>query len=1189
MMIRRCTQAVSVFCFFVACSALSFGVSSPTGSSATVPATCTGGSSLNGWYGIMVSGGRYLSGAVNFNGACGLTGSSLTGALSGQASSTTSVTGTYGQNSDGTYNLTLNLAGQSAAQTYTMGISASGTKAVGIESDNSAVAVIDIESQLTSLSNGYNTASLTGAYAVSCSGSGVDLNYVTFDGKGNLSGSNPYDNGSGQGSNTYSGTYSVNSDGSFSGALTGSYSSYTFNGVIDNGLTEIEYTYDQNGNEVISCSGRQSASTTANLTGYYGMVVGGNATNGLGGGKYLSGSVYFNGAGTLSATNLNGGINTQYVNSTATGTYVVNSDNTITITMTLSGQTTVQTYIVAVSEGGNEADGIETDGTAQAIIDLQAQLVNNSTSYSTASLNGTYAAYCAGSEVDVNYVTFDGNGNQTGVDPYDNGSYGDNPYVGTYTVNPDGTFSGGFSGAYASYTLTGVIDNANSEIEYTYNYATDGGQVYCIGDSTYGPVGTNPVAAAPSFNPAPGSYSTAQTVTLSSSTPGAKIYYTTNGVTPTSSSLPYSTTITVNPNTTIEAIAVATGYNNSPIAAGTYFLGAAQQTAATPMFSPLPGTYPSTQSVTLSDTTPGAVIHYTTNGNPPNATSPVYSTPISVSTTTTIEAIAIATGYSNSMIATGLYTITPTAATPTFNPLPGTFSSTQSVTLSDTTPGAVIHYTTNGTAPGATSPVYSTPISVSTTTTIEAIAIATGYNNSLVATGVYTISPVNSGGTVVNLSSYYNVDGIASVGTPPKNGGFDNASYAYNSSLLGTSLTYQGLSFTLGPVNAADAVDNQTISLPTGQYSQIVLLGAGTFGSQINQSIVVNYTDGSNSTFTQSFSDWGGPKGYTGETTVSSTATRITPNGTVSTNGPWYVYGYTFALTAGKTVSSVKLPNNRNVIFLGIGLTGQAGILSGYYNAFGIATVGNSPPGGGFDNDGYSYNSSLLGTSLSYQGQTFTLGSPNVLDAVFSQTMSVTAGQYNQLFLLGAAVNGAQTNQGVVVYYTDGSSTTFTQNFSDWAHPSNYSGETTVIQTANRITPSGQTQNGTFDVYGYAFSLNSSKTVSRIGLPNSRNVVFLAAGLGGTAAGTPIVPYIQVGNGAWQQISTVTVGFFTSVNLGPQPLTGGSWSWTGPNGYTSTSRQINNIPLYFGTNNYVATYTNTAGVKTTQVFTITLN
>jgi hypothetical protein len=88
---------------------------------------------------------------------------------------------------------------------------------------------------------------------------------------------------------------------------------------------------------------------------------------------------------------------------------------------------------------------------------------------------------------------------------------------------------------------------------------------------------------------------------------------------------------------------------------------------------------------------------------------------------------------------------------------------------------------------------------------------------------------------------------------------------------------------------------------------------------------------------------------------------------------------------------------------------------------------------------------------------------------------------------------------------------------------------------------------------------------------------------------TQITPYIQVDGQSWQQTNNVTVTACNhNVNLGPQPVSGGSWSWTGPKGYTSTSRQINNIPLVTGTNTFVATYTNPSGCQSQQTFTITV-
>ncbi|MGB9337091.1 MAG: chitobiase/beta-hexosaminidase C-terminal domain-containing protein, partial [Candidatus Acidiferrales bacterium] len=181
-------------------------------------------------------------------------------------------------------------------------------------------------------------------------------------------------------------------------------------------------------------------------------------------------------------------------------------------------------------------------------------------------------------------------------------------------------------------------------------------------------------AATPTFSPAPGTYATAQQVTLSDTTGGATIYYTTNGSTPTTSSTKYTGAISVAVTTTIKAIAAATGFLNSAVASGTYTL---ETPAATPTFSPAPGTYATAQQVTLLDTTSGATIYYTTNGSTPTTSSTKYTGAISVTVTTTIKAIAAATGFLNSAVASGTYTIETPAATPTFSPAPGTYATTQ--------------------------------------------------------------------------------------------------------------------------------------------------------------------------------------------------------------------------------------------------------------------------------------------------------------------------------------------------------------------------------------------------------------------------------------------------------------------------------------------------------------------------------
>jgi len=168
--------------------------------------------------------------------------------------------------------------------------------------------------------------------------------------------------------------------------------------------------------------------------------------------------------------------------------------------------------------------------------------------------------------------------------------------------------------------------------------------------------------------------------------------------------------------------------------------------AATPTFSPPGGTYASDQSVTISCATSGVPIYYTTNGSTPTTSSTPYTGAISVAghgTTMTIKAIATAPGYSSSAVGNATYTISyPAAATPTFSPPGGTYTSDQSVTLSCTTSGATIYYTTNGSTPTTSSTLYTGAVTATVSgsgTTIKAISTAPWYSNSEVgiATFIY--------------------------------------------------------------------------------------------------------------------------------------------------------------------------------------------------------------------------------------------------------------------------------------------------------------------------------------------------------------------------------------------------------------------------------------------------------------------
>ena len=429
-----------------------------------------------------------------------------------------------------------------------------------------------------------------------------------------------------------------------------------------------------------------------------------------------------------------------------------------------------------------------------------------------------------------------------------------------------------------------------------------------------------PIAAAPAFSPPPGGYTSAQSVTLASATAGAAIYYTTNGTTPTTASIPYTGAIAVAATTTINAIAVAAGYSNSAVSAGTYTI--TPPVAATPAFGLAPGTYVGSQSVTLASATPGAVIYYTTNGALPTTASTLYSAAITVTATTTINALAVASGYTSSAVATGTYTITapPSAAAPTFSPAPATYTTAQSVTLASATAGASIYYTTNGAAPTAAATLYTSPITVSATTTIKAIAVATGYTNSAVTTGGYTITGP-AGPVSVSLAGVGNLYGLGTSGTAiPPTSGLDGHGNAYAASLLGATVPFAGGSYTLAAAGSGSGVGNTTLSLPAGSFHSLDLLGSGVNGGATSQTIVVTYTDLSTSSFTQSFSDWYTPLSYPGESIAATTAYRVKATG-VTQNGPVYAYSYVFALNPAKTVQSVSLPATANVAFIAIDLT----------------------------------------------------------------------------------------------------------------------------------------------------------------------------------------------------------------------------------------------------------------------------
>lgn len=303
-----------------------------------------------------------------------------------------------------------------------------------------------------------------------------------------------------------------------------------------------------------------------------------------------------------------------------------------------------------------------------------------------------------------------------------------------------------------------VVANTNpSAFEITYDFGGEQIKVVYADQSEYddaiaklesisgmpgggGGSGTKKVAT-PRFSPAAGGVPSGTTVTITCSTEGAAIHYTTDGTAPTASSPTYSSPIAITADTTIKAIAIKTGMDNSSVATASYTIVLPK--VANPTFTPSAGEVLSGTTVTISCATAGADIYYTTDGSTPSAESTKYTAPIEITAATTIKAIGIATDYQDSSVVTAAYTIgQPTAEAPTFVPNGGEVSKGSTVTLSTTTLGGVIHYTTDGSTPTASSPTYTDPIVINADTTIKALTIADGYKNSSVVTKNFTVPAV---------------------------------------------------------------------------------------------------------------------------------------------------------------------------------------------------------------------------------------------------------------------------------------------------------------------------------------------------------------------------------------------------------------------------------------------------------------
>ncbi len=538
-------------------------------------------------------------------------------------------------------------------------------------------------------------------------------------------------------------------------------------------------------------------------------------------------------------------------------------------------------------------------------------------------------------------------------------------------------------------------------------------------------------------------------------------------------------------------------------------------------------------------------------------------------------------------------------------------------------------------------------------------------HSSMVTLVVNAAGTGSPGGGSVNLASAYNRIAIVTDGSTSTSGLIDGQGFAYSANLLGSTVSFHGSSFTLGPANAPDAVSSTTIPLPAGQYTSLGMLATAVDGNQPSQTFVVNYSDGTSSNLVQSLSDWFTPQSYAGESVAATMAYRDTAGGGMD-DRTFNLYGYSFTLNSTKTATSLTLPNNGDVAVLALTLvptgapasdfsltaspgsqtvtaggtgsyTATVGALNGFasavtlsasglpagttasfnpnvvngagtsafslittsstvagtytvtltgvsgalqhtstvklvvnaasanaepvnlsssFNLIAMVTDGSKSTSGLLDDQGNAYSANLLGSTVSFHGSSFTLGPPNVPNAVSSTTIPLPAGQYTTLGMLATGVNGNQASQTFTVHYSDGSSSTVLQSLSDWFTPQGYTGESVAATMAYRDTAGGAQDDRTFNLYGYSFTLNNAKTATSITLPNNVDVVVLALTL--VPTGAPAADFSLTASAGSQTVTaggtgsyTVTVGalngFASAVTLSASGLPAGTSASFNPN------------------------------------------
>jgi alpha-tubulin suppressor-like RCC1 family protein len=266
----------------------------------------------------------------------------------------------------------------------------------------------------------------------------------------------------------------------------------------------------------------------------------------------------------------------------------------------------------------------------------------------------------------------------------------------------------------------------------------------------------------PTLSPTSGAYRSAQSVTMTTTTPSATLTYTTDGSEPTPSSAAYSGGISVSDTRSVKARAYRTGWTASDSATASYWISAG--TVATPTITPAGGTLTAAPLVAIACATSGATIRYTLDGSDPTERSPRFSYPILITLSGTVKARAFKPGFAVSTVASATYALDAAGQTamPLIVPGGGRFAAQQTVTITGPT-GSTLRYTTTGVDPTDTDALVpgSGQLVVASAQILKVRAWASGSTPSAVRRADFVVTGMVAAGDQHSLALQANGDVLA--------------------------------------------------------------------------------------------------------------------------------------------------------------------------------------------------------------------------------------------------------------------------------------------------------------------------------------------------------------------------------------------------------------------------------------------